>query len=156
MAIEKAKNHLKTFNLENKVLEFDKSSATVELAALAVGCIPGRIAKTLSFEKNEGCLLIVTAGDVKIDNKKFKNKFGLKAKMISADKVLQFTGHEIGGVCPFGVPEKTEVYCDISMQRFDTVFPACGSNNSAIELTCDELGKVAKSIEWVDVCKGWE
>ena len=154
MSLEQVKKYFKKYGKENDVLEFPVSSATVELAAQAVGVIPARIAKTLSFYYEDGCILIVTAGDVKIDNAKFKQQFGCKARMLSPDDVLQFTGHAIGGVCPFAVENpKVKSYCDVSMKRFDTVFPACGSHNSAIELTCDELFTYAGSLAWIDVCK---
>lgn len=157
MSIEIVRNYLKQFQAEQNILEFPVSSATVELAAEAVGCIPARIAKTLSFyDKDGGCLLVVAAGDAKIDNSKFKQTFGHKAKMLSPDDVETMTGHAIGGVCPFGVPAQTAVYLDQSLQRFDTVFPACGSSNSAIELDCDTLFRYAQAKAWVDVCKGWQ
>ena len=153
MSIEKAKEYLKQFNKDKDVIELQDSTATVELAAKALGVIPARIAKTLSFKTDEGCVLIVTAGDTKIDNKKYKNYFGTKAKMLTPDEVVEYIGHAIGGVCPFGVKENVPIYCDVSLQRFATVFPACGSANSAIELTCDELFNIAKAQEWVDICK---
>jgi len=157
MSIENVRKYLSEWNLDSKILEFDVSSATVELAALALDVIPARIAKTLAFKSDEGCILIVTAGDVKIDNSKFKTQFKMKAKMLSPDEVIQLTGHSIGGVCPFGIENpNVKIYMDISLKRFDTVFPACGSSNSAIELSCDNLYKYSKSIEWIDVCKGWE
>jgi prolyl-tRNA editing enzyme YbaK/EbsC (Cys-tRNA(Pro) deacylase) len=157
MSIENVRKYLSEWNLDSKILEFDVSSATVELAALALDVIPARIAKTLSFKSDEGCILIVTAGDVKIDNSKFKTQFKMKAKMLSPDEVIALTGHSIGGVCPFGIENpNVKIYMDISLKRFDTVFPACGSSNSAIELSCDNLYKYSKSIEWIDVCKGWE
>lgn len=157
MSIENVRKYLSQWNLDSKILEFDVSSATVELAALALDVIPARIAKTLSFKSNEGCILIVTAGDGKIDNSKFKAQFKMKAKMLSPDEVIQLTGHSIGGVCPFGIENPdVKIYTDISLKRFDTVFPACGSSNSAIELSCDDLYKYSKSLEWIDVCKGWE
>ena len=153
MSIEKAKNHLSRFGAAQRVLEFDTSSATVELAAQAVGCEPARIAKTLSFRTNGGVILIVTAGDAKVDNPKYKARFGCKAKMLSPDEVLQYTGHDVGGVCPFGIPENVRVYTDVSLQRFRTVFPACGSSNSAIELNCDDLFRLSDSLGWIDVSK---
>lgn len=156
MSIEIVREYLKQFQAEDRIMEFDVSSATVELAAQAVGCIPARIAKTLSFYTEDGCLLIVAAGDAKIDNSKFKHTFGRKAKMLAAEDVTAMTNHAIGGVCPFGVPESVPVYLDKSMQRFETVFPACGSSNSAIELDCDTLFQYARAKEWVDVCKGWQ
>ena len=153
MSIEKAKEYLKQFNKDKDVIELQDSTATVELAAKALGVIPARIAKTLSFKTDEGCVLIVTAGDTKIDNKKYKNYFRTKTKMLTPDEVVEYIGHAIGGVCPFGVKENVRIYCDVSLQRFATVFPACGSANSAIELTCDELFNIAKAQEWVDICK---
>jgi prolyl-tRNA editing enzyme YbaK/EbsC (Cys-tRNA(Pro) deacylase) len=157
MAIDKVREYMKQFNMEDKVLEFPVSSATVELAAEAVGVIPARICKTLSFKSAEGCILIETAGDAKIDNSKFKSFFGIKAKMLTPEEVLEYTGHEIGGVCAFAIERSdVKVYTDVSMKRFDTVFPACGSSNSAIELTCDEIFTISKAIEWIDVCKDWE
>ena len=132
------------------------SSATVELAAQAVGCEPARIAKTLSFKVGEDPILIVTAGDAKIDNRKYKDKFGKKAVMLSPDEVVTLIGHAIGGVCPFGVPETVSVYLDESMKRFETVFPAAGSSNSAVEMNMEELKQYSRAKEWVDVCKGWQ
>jgi len=157
MAIDKVKEYLKQFNMNDRILEFPVSSATVELAAEAVGVIPARICKTLSFKSPDGCILIKTAGDAKIDNGKFKSFFNLKAKMLTPDEVVEYTGHEIGGVCAFAIQrDDVKVYTDISMRRFDTVFPACGSSSSAIELSCDELFMVSKAVEWIDVCKEWE
>lgn len=153
MAIEKVRDYFKKYNMENRIMEFDVSSATVELAAVAVGVMPARIAKTLSFKSEEGCLLIVTAGDSKIDNSKFKKEFSMKAKMLPPQEVLTLVGHAIGGVCPFAIDENIPVYLDESMKRFHTVFPACGSSNSAIELTCEELYKYSNAEKWVDVCK---
>ena len=141
--------------MEDKVMEFEVSSATVEMAAAAVGVPPMRIAKTLSFQSGDGCMLIVTAGDAKIDNTKFKAAFGRKAKMLSAEDVLKFTGYSVGGVCPFALKPGVAVYLDVSLQRFETVFPACGSGNSAIELSILELDRFSGSVGWVDVCKGW-
>lgn len=156
MSIENAKKHLEKFGRENDILEFSVSSATVDLAASALNVIPARITKTLAFKKDNNCILIGMAGDAKIDNKKFKTEFGMKAKMLTPDETLGFTGHAIGGVCSFGVPENVESYVDKSLLRFETVFPACGSSNSAIELTCDELYKFTLSEKWIDVCKDWE
>ena len=157
MSIDKVREYMKQFNLGDRILEFPVSSATVALAAEAVGVIPARICKTLSFKSPEGCILIQTAGDAKIDNAKFKQRFGFKGTMLTPDEVLFYTGYEVGGVCAFAIERSdVKVYADISMKRFDTVFPACGSDNSAIELTCDELYEVSKADEWVDVCKGWE
>jgi len=156
MAIEKVREYMKQFGMEDKVLEFPISSATVELAAKAVGVIPARICKTLSFKSPDGCILIETAGDAKIDNSKFKQFFGFKARMLTPEEVFDFTGHEIGGVCAFAIERNdVKVYTDVSMKRFDTIFPACGSDNSAIELTCDEIHKLSNSLEWIDVCKDW-
>ena len=155
MAIEKVREYFKTLGIENRILEFDVSSATVDLAAKAVGVVGARICKTLSFKDGEdGCILIQTAGDTKIDNRKFKDTFREKAKMLSPEEVIEFTGHAIGGVCAFAVDNpKVRIYCDQSLKRFDTVFPACGSANSAIELTCDELYKYSNALGWIDVCK---
>lgn len=156
MSIEKVKAYFKTCGMEGRVLEFPVSSATVELAAQAVGCEPGRIAKTLSFMVNEGPVLIVAAGDAKIDNHKYKQQFGTKAKMLTADEAARLIGHAVGGVCPFAVNPGVTVYLDASLKRFETVFPACGSSNSAIELTIPELEKHSGYTAWVDVCKNWE
>lgn len=141
--------------MEDRILEFDVSSATVELAAQAVGVDGARICKTLSFKDGEqGCILIQAAGDTKIDNRKFKDTFGQKARMLTAEEVLAFTGHAVGGVCAFGIEnENVKVYCDESLRRFATVFPACGSANSAIELTCEELFRYSHALAWIDVCK---
>ena len=155
MAIEKVRKYFEKYGIEDRILEFDVSSATVELAAKAVGVEGARICKTLSFKDGaEGCILIQTAGDTKIDNRKFKDTFGQKAKMLTAEEVVEFTGHAIGGVCAFAIENpKVRVYCDESLRRFETVFPACGSSNSAIEFTCDELYKYSQALEWIDVCK---
>ena len=153
MAIEKVREYLKGFGVEDKILEFDVSSATVELAAQALGCEPCRIAKTLSFSVDGRAILIVAAGDAKIDNPKYKAKFGTKAKMLAFDEVEALIGHAVGGVCPFAVNEGIAIYLDESLKRFETVFPACGSSNSAIELTPSELEKYSAYTEWVDVCK---
>ena len=153
MAIEKVREYFKQYGMEDRILEMEQSSATVELAALAVGVEPARIAKTLSFKKGEETILVVTAGDRKIDNAKYKHYFGLKAKMLTPDEVLERVGNAIGGVCPFAVPKEVQVYLDESMKRFETVYPACGSGNSAIGLTCEELEKYSNSKAWVDVCK---
>ena len=156
MSIEKVRAYFRPLGREQDILEFPVSSATVELAAQAVGVIPARIAKTLSFLVEDHCVLIVTAGDTKVDNSKYKALFHTKAKMLSSEQVSEFTGHAIGGVCPFGNPSGVRTYLDISMQRFETVFPAAGSSNSAIELTCDELAQYSNSLGWIDVCKGWQ
>ncbi len=155
MAIDKVKEYFKQYNMEDKIQEFEVSSATVELAAKALNCEPCRIAKTLSFMVKDTPVLIVTAGDVKIDNHKFKAQFKAKAKMFRYDEVEEMIGHSIGGVCPFAVKENVKVYLDNSLKRFNTVFPACGSSNSAIELTVDELEKYSNSISWIDVCKSY-
>ena len=156
MSIEVVRNYFRPLGLEERILEFEVSSATVELAAQAVGCEPARIAKTLSFKVGEEAILIVTAGDAKIDNRKYKDKFGKKAVMLSPEEVVSMIGHAIGGVCPFGVPETVAVYLDESMKRFETVFPAAGSSNSAIEMNMEDLEKYSRAKEWVDVCKGWQ
>lgn len=155
MAIEKVRKYFEKYGIEDRILEFAVSSATVELAAKAVGVEGARICKTLSFKDgDDGCILIQTAGDTKIDNRKFKDTFGQKAKMLTAEEVVEFTGHAIGGVCAFAIENpKVRVYCDESLRRFETVFPACGSSNSAIEFTCDELYKYSQALEWIDVCK---
>ncbi len=153
MAIENVREYMKRWGRDKDILEFDTSSATVELAANALGVTPGRIAKTLSFRTEEGALLIVAAGDARIDNAKFKTEFNRKAKMLTPEEVMEYTGHAIGGVCPFALKEELPVYMDISLKRFATVFPACGSSNSAIELTCEELEEYSGSSRWVDVCK---
>lgn len=155
MSIEIAKAYFKKFDMDTRILEFDVSSATVELAAQAVGCEPARIAKTLSFMVDEQPILIVTAGDAKVDNAKYKAMFHKKAKMMTPDELETYVGHAIGGVCPFGIPENVNAYLDRSLRRFETVFPACGSSNSAIELTIPELERYSNFKEWIDVCKNW-
>jgi len=155
MAIEKVREYFREFGREGDVLEFETSSATVELAAMALDVIPARIAKTISLKREDGCLLVVAAGDARIDNAKFKAEFGMKAKMLSQDEVLGLVGHDVGGVCPFAINDGVKVYLDVSLRRFETVFPACGSANSAIELTCPELYEYARAEAWVDVCKDW-
>ena len=155
MSIERVKAYFASVGLADRVREFDVSSATVELAALALGCEGKRIAKTLSFMGPAGPLLVVAAGDARIDNPKFKAQFGLKAKMLTPEQAVELVGHAVGGVCPFAVNEGVEVWLDESLKRFETVFPACGSSNSAIELTIPELEKYAAPKGWVDVCKGW-
>ncbi len=155
MALDAVKSYFAQFNMAQRVIEFDVSSATVELAAQALGVAPQRIAKTISLRHNDACLLVVVAGDAKIDNQKFKQTFQMKARMLTPDEALQFTGHAVGGICPFALPKDVLVYLDESLKRFATVFPACGSANSAIELTLDELSEYSKSDQWVDVCKGW-
>ena len=139
MSIDAVRAYLKDYNKSDDIMIFQTSSATVELAAQTLGVVPARIAKTLSFKVNEHCVLVVVAGDVRIDNRLFKSFFNVKAKMLTADEVLIFTGHAIGGVCPFAVPDDVKIYTDISLKRFNTVFPACGSSNSCIKLTIEEL-----------------
>lgn len=156
MSLRRVKAYFQTYGMEDKIQEFDVSSATVELAAKALHCEPQRIAKTLSFMVEGQAILIVAAGDAKIDNPKYKAKFGKKAKMLSRLEVEDLVGHAVGGVCPFAVNEGVKVYLDVSLKRFDTVFPACGSSNSAIELTIPELEKYSGYAEWIDVCKGYE
>lgn len=153
MAIEKVKEYFREFNLESRIQEFNVSSATVELAAKALHCEPCRIAKTLSFIVKENPILIVMAGDAKIDNPKYKSEFNTKAKMLSPTDVEKFIGHSIGGVCPFAINKDVTVYLDCSLRRFPTVYPACGSSNSAIELSIEELEKYSNYVKWVDVCK---
>lgn len=153
MSIEKVKAYFKQYDMESRVLEFDISSATVELAAKAVGCEPCRIAKTLSFLVEDKPVLIVTAGDVKIDNPKYKAQFSTKARMLSPEQAEIMVGHAVGGVCPFAVNDGTTVYLDESLKRFETVFPACGSSNSAIELSIHELEQHSGMKGWIDVCK---
>ena len=156
MSIEKVKAYFAFQNMEERVMEFSVSSATVELAAQALGCEGCRIAKTLSFMVDSKPILVVTAGDGRIDNPKFKATFHTKAKMLSHDQAAELIGHAVGGVCPFAVNEGVKVYLDESLKRFDTVFPACGSSNSAIELTIPELEKHSGYTAWVNVCKDWE
>ncbi|CUB13586.1 Cys-tRNA(Pro)/Cys-tRNA(Cys) deacylase YbaK [Bacillus subtilis] len=157
MSLESVRTHFTQWNRENDVTEFETSSATVEQAAETIGVSLSRIAKSLSFRgEGDQVILIVAAGDAKIDNKKSRQTFGFKARMLSPNEVLEQTGHEIGGVCPFGLAHDPEVYLDVSLKRFQTVFPACGSRNSAIELTPKELSEFSFSKVWIDVCKDWE
>ena len=156
MSIEKVKAYFAQFGMEGRVLEFPVSSATVELAAQALHCEPCRIAKTLSFAVGDTPVLIVAAGDARIDNHKYKARFATKAKMLTPEQAAQRIGHAVGGVCPFAVQPGVEVYLDASLKRFDTVFPACGSSNSAIELTIPELEQYSGYKDWVDVCKDWQ
>ena len=153
MSIEEVKSYFEKFNMKDRILEFEVSSATVELAAVAAHCEPARIAKTLSFIAGEQVMLIVIAGDSRIDNVKYKARFGVKAKMLASDETVNLIGHAVGGICPFAVKEGVDVYLDESLKRFKTVFPACGSGNSAIELTIEELEKYSGYKEWVDVTK---
>ena len=156
MSIEKVKSYFAQYGMEERILEFPVSSATVELAAQALNCEPKRIAKTLSFRVGEQAILVVAAGDARVDNAKYKNRFGVKAKMLSHEEAAEMIGHAVGGVCPFAVKEGVAVYLDESLKRFPTVFPAAGSSNSAIELTIAELETYSRFTDWVDVCKGWQ
>lgn len=153
MSIDKVRDYLKQFGKEKDILIMNESTATVKLAAQALKTKEARIAKSLAFKNDDRVILIVVAGDVRIDNKKFKEEFGIKAKMLLPEETLLYVGHSVGGVCPFAVKDCVDVFLDDSMKRFDTVFPACGSSNSAIELTMDELKIYSKSIKWVNICK---
>ncbi|HIW20470.1 MAG TPA: YbaK/EbsC family protein [Candidatus Dorea intestinavium] len=153
MSVEKVKAYLKSFGVEEKVKVLQESSATVLEAAHAIGCLPAQIAKSISIEGKEGTILIVAAGDVKIDNKKFKDTFGIKPRMLKANQVEERIGYPVGGVCPFGVLDEVEVYLDVSLKRFSLVYPAAGSANSVIPLSLEELFKYGKATAWVDVCK---
>lgn len=153
MSIERVIQHFEKFGMQDRVMQAESSSATVALAAETLGTIPARIAKTLAFKRDDSCILVVLAGDTKIDNKKFKQTFGMKASMLSAEDTFRLVGHEVGGVCPFGIDPSLGVYLDYSLKRFDTVFPACGSSNSMIELSCDELYRYSGAEKWVDVGK---
>lgn len=156
MTIASVKGHFKQWDREGDVMEFETSSATVSDAAETIGVIPARIAKTLSFRgEGDDAILVVAAGDAKVDNKKFRQMFGFKARMLSPEEVLEQTGHAIGGVCPFGLANDLAVFLDVSMKRFESLFPACGSTNSAIELTPAELFEYSGAKDWVDVCKAW-
>ena len=157
MSIEKVRAYFKPLGIEERIREFDVSSATVELAAVAVGVEGARIAKSLSFKVNDLPIIIVAAGDAKVDNAKYKAQFHTKAKMLTHEEAHTLIGHDVGGVCPFALPEDVKVYLDVSLKRFETVFPAAGSDSSAIELTCEELERYSSNFqEWVDVCKGWQ
>lgn len=156
MAIDQVKEHFKKYGREKDIVELEVSCATVELAAQALNVANARIAKTISFKNDQGAMLVVAAGDAKIDNSKFKTEFGFKGRMLSPEEVLEYIGHAVGGVCPFGIKDNVPVYLDISLKRFKTIFPACGSSNSLIELTCEELEEYSMNKKWVDVCKGWE
>lgn len=153
MAVQAVKDYFAKYGMEDRVLELDESSATVELAAQALHCEPGRIAKTLSFLVEEQPVLVVTAGNARIDNAKYRHTFHEKAKMLKPDEVLKQIGHAVGGVCPFAVKEGVKVYLDQSLKEYESVYPACGSSNSAIELTIPELEEYSSYLEWVDVCK---
>ena len=156
MSIEKVRAYFKPLGIEGRIREFDVSSATVELAAVAVGVEGARIAKSLSFKVEDKPIIIVVAGDAKVDNSRYKAQFHTKAKMLTHEEAHEWIGHDVGGVCPFALPEDVKVYLDVSLKRFGTVFPAAGSSNSAVEMTCDELERYASNfVEWVDVCKGW-
>ena len=154
MSKEKVKEYFKQYGIEKRIQEFDDSSATVELAAIRLGCEPSRIAKTLAFKVEERTILIVAAGDTKIDNAKYKLEFGAKAGMLAKEDLEEKVGHKVGGVCPFAIKENVEVYLDESLKRFETIFPACGAENNAIELSISELEKYSNYIKWIDVCKG--
>ena len=156
MAIEAVKDFFSKYGIADRVREFDVSSATVELAARALGCDPCRIAKTLSFLVDGRAVLIVTAGDAKIDNPKYKAQFGTKARMLTPGEAETLIGHAVGGVCPFAVNDGVTVYLDVSLKRFPTVFPACGNSSSAIELSIPELEKYSGFTAWIDVCKNWQ
>lgn len=153
MSVIKVKEYLKEYGLDNKIMEFPVSSATVAQAALAIKCSEGEIAKSISFLVNDEPILVVTAGDQKIDNSKFKSEFNIKAKMIPIEEVEKYIGYNVGGVCPFGVNNNVKVFLDQSLKRFSYIYPACGSSNSAIKLTLEELERTSKYIKWVDVCK---
>lgn len=164
MSVTTVKNYLKAWGKDTAIMEFETSCATVELAARAAGVSEARIAKTLSFKSKESgtttkqpcCTLVVAAGDARIDGKKFKDRFGVKSKMLSPEETLACTGHAVGGVCPFAIENpNASVYLDVSLRRFPTLFPACGSSNSIVELSCDELFTIASARDWVDVCKDW-
>lgn len=156
MSIEKVRAYFASVGLAERIQEFDVSSATVALAAEALGVEPARIAKTLSFAEDEGAILIVAAGDAKVDNPKFKARFAMKARMLTPDDAVRLIGHAVGGVCPFAVNEGVKVYLDESLRRFDLVYPAAGSSNSGIGLTIPELEEHSRFDAWVDVCKGWQ
>ncbi len=156
MSIDRVKEYFGKYNMSHRIQEFEVSSATVELAALALNCEGCRIAKSLTFKVSDQPIMIVVAGDAKIDNAKYKAQFATKAKMLTAEEAVELIGHAVGGVCPFAVNEGVTVYLDESLKRFETVFPACGSSNSAIELTIEELEKYSGFTAWIDVCKGWQ
>jgi len=155
MSIERVRVYFQQYGMQDQILEFPVSSATVPLAAQALNCEPCRIAKTLSFLVADRPILVVTAGDARIDNPKYRAQFGAKAKMLTPEQAQTLVGHAVGGVCPFAVNEGVCVYLDISMKRFETVFPACGSSNSAIELNMEQLERYSRAESWVDVCKDW-
>lgn len=156
MSIQKVREYFRGFGIEDRIQEFDVSSATVELAAVAVGVEGARIAKSLSFKVDEHPIIVVVAGDAKVDNSRYKAQFHTKAKMLTFEEAHTLVGHDVGGVCPFALPEDVKVYLDASLRRFETVFPAAGSDNSAVEMTCEELERYSSNFTaWVDVCKGW-
>ena len=157
MSIERVRAYFKTFGIEDRIREFEVSSATVELAAAAVGVEGARIAKSLSLKVEDKPVIVVAAGDAKVDNSRYKAQFHTKARMLTHEEAHDLIGHDVGGVCPFALPEDVKVYLDISLRRFETVFPAAGSDNSAIELTCEELERCSSNFQqWVDVCKAWQ
>ena len=156
MSIDRVKEYFGKYNMADRIQEFEVSSATVELAALALNCEGCRIAKSLTFKVADKPIMIVVAGYAKIDNAKYKGQFAAKAKMLTAEEAVELIGHAVGGVCPFAVNDGVTVYLDESLKRFETVFPACGSSNSAIELTIEELEKYSGFTAWIDVCKGWQ
>jgi len=155
MAIDKVRKYFAGLGIEDRIIEFEVSSATVDKAAAAAGVEPARICKTLAFEDPQGgCILIETAGDARVNNGRYKRKFGAKPRMLAPDEVLSYTGHAVGGVCAFAIENKdVKIYADISLQRFSSVFPACGSDNSAVEMSCEELFKYSEALEWIDVCR---
>ena len=155
-SIERVRIYLENLGLAGRIMEFPASSATVELAATAVGVIPARIAKSLTFRGEGNCIMVVTAGDARVNGGKYKKTFGKKANMLSPEEALTLTGHEVGGVCPFALPATASVYLDVSLRRFDTVFPACGSDNSAVEMDMGQLWESSGALDWVDVCVGWQ
>ncbi len=154
MSVDAVRNYLKEFGLDSRVEEFSESSATVELAAKAAGVIPAMIAKTLSFKVGDGAVLVVTSGDTKVDNSKFKAVFGTKAKMLTPDEAIEYTGHAVGGVCPFAIErDDVKTYLDVSLKRFDTILPAAGSSSSCVRLSPDELEKASRAVCWAEICK---
>ncbi len=157
MSIQRVRAYFEQRDMAGRIREFEVSSATVELAAVAVGVEGARIAKSLSFKVEERPIIVVAAGDAKVDNGKYKAQFHTKAKMLTHEEAHDLIGHDVGGVCPFALPEDVKVYLDVSLRRFETVFPAAGSSSSAIELTCEELERYSSNfVEWVDVCKAWQ
>lgn len=154
--VQIVRDYLKNYHMEDRLMEFHESSATVELAAQVLQVEPARIAKSISLKSGDGCVIIVAAGDAKIDNSKFKTELGMKAKLLPLEEVEPLTGYPVGGVCPFANPSSAEVYCDVSLRRFSEVYPAGGSDSSCVRLTCEELFQVSRSKKWVDVCKNWE